>query len=563
MKKHFKLILAALSALLLLFSNTAVVFATGSDKLPDDADENGVKPSDFAYTGTLTGRNSDGSYQTYYFYSNQRVAFVKVSEGYCVLYEPEQYYYRDVWYGKANVKDDFFTLRKNNTFTQGKRPTLTVYQKFMWSPKYETYTATVPIFDNFDDWETYIETGDYSNCLNPDYADYLPDKEWAYSGTISATDSIVSSIEDRTYSLCSDGRLAILNEEEYVYQLYTGTGSSIYEESGGSLTKLSVDGVLWYNLFPMTKYNSYKSTIPIFKVREDLLHYIETGDYTGCTNIGNIGLPTESGMPYMQNVAWSSVADCYGGIPYIMGDKISWAVKNFPWRNGGKVELCGDFEVKVFNNSAAEIAAGLSDTIVFNVALRSEDFEKIGLGFTDFNEGKVILPSDKVQQLLQSKLDSIYGENRYKYVSHKFTNLYVRCVWEKFEEGKILTSRWVKVSPGDSLDNFGHVVTGDIGEIKNGQFTFTEDTESEGSYEYNKDFSGNYPFEKDDNGGINIPTSLEEALSQFVDILGALIKAMGKVPELVKKVFSFIPSVYLYLIGASITVVVILRILGR
>ena len=75
-------------------------------------------------------------------------------------------------------------------------------------------------------------------------------------------------------------------------------------------------------------------------------------------------------------------------------------------------------------------------------------------------------------------------------------------------------------------------------------------------------WTGKHEYEDEDKE-VNGAQSMLDALSKFTNIIGTLIKSIGNVPELVAKVFSFLPNIFFVLIGGSFTVVVILRILGR
>ena len=557
MKKHFKLILAALCALVLFATSAPILNAA-----ENDSSQSGGNEQLYKYTIRIHvvdwAERFDGGTQTItvvsktplYIYkhrTDEPATYLRFFNGDFVDFENAvSSGYQAGHTFLSDLKD--VSLSYLWTFANGE----TEMQNRIGGSAIEyqgkvrmTVSATCPIFTDEESLGNSLKTGSTDGWEN-----YNPDKDWTFSGSISATDSILPNTEDQSYSFCSDGRLAILHDNEYEYYLYTGTGSDIYQVTNDGLKKFASasNEQSFYNLFPMTRYNHYESTIPIFRDREKLLNYIETGSLEGYE------FPTEdNALPYLQNVAWNNVGDCYGGMPYIMGDEISWKVDDFPWKDTGQVELYADIDVTARGHS-------LSLTH-FNMAFNSADFERAGISLVNFSEGRIIIPDDKYEAHIQEKLDEQYGKGNFTYETHKVIHFYVRLIWRNEEQGKVLRGNFVRITPGGSIDDFGRVETGKVGEIKDGFFTFETDTESEGSYEYNKDYSGNYPF--DDSNISDIPTSLDGALNSFVDIIGALIKGVGKVPSLVAKVFSFLPNIFFVLIGGSFTVVVILRILGR
>lgn len=395
-------------------------------------------------------------------------------------------------------------------------------------------------------------------------------REWMYYGMFKGISSDGKTI---TYHLYSDSVLCAYKEGA-TYRLYVQKGVSYQQitksvDNNGFVTMGKLSGSFpveyaYYN-FP-TGYETYTSSFPVFSNRQDLIDYLETGDSSNCINPDDLELPVqENSLPYLQNVGYKNVHDCYGGLPYVNGHEISWAVNNFPWRDGGKVEIIADCEVKAryssSNLSPIDHIQNLYMRTDINVALGTSDFEMLGISPVDFVLGKVIIPEDKLERRIQGIINEKFNE-KYQVDTFKVLHYYVRLTWKNLEQNKTLQSKWVRISIGTADGDFGKVVTGDLAGIENGLYTFEIDTDSETSYEYNKDFSGNYPFESDE-GSFSLPTSIAEAFNQFVDIIGSLIKGIGKVPELVSKVFSFLPNIFFVLIGGSFTVVVILRILGR
>ena len=60
-----------------------------------------------------------------------------------------------------------------------------------------------------------------------------------------------------------------------------------------------------------------------------------------------------------------------------------------------------------------------------------------------------------------------------------------------------------------------------------------------------------------------VDTTAEFPFTDFVSILDALTDSIGKFPQLVAKVFSFLPSQFIGILVAGLAVVVICRVLGR
>lgn len=537
MKKHFKLILAALSALLLFLTNVPAVNAAENNKSDTNESTEIKEKNEQQYKTTLTFHIVETKYgygNTFYYYT-----FISSKPFYVFLEHSGRSVFPRYFCGDL---EDFTSFNEKTGLISDLNLEYCAFSNYGIDSSGNTYhnpamannaltrddevltilTANCPIFDSRESLSNYLETGSTEGCTN---LEQLKD-DWAYSGTISATDSVVASIEDRTYSLCSDGRLAILNEEEYVYQLYTGTGSAIYEESGGSLTKLSVDGVLWYNLFPMTRYNHYVSTIPIFKSREKLLNYIETGSYDGCINGNDLVFTGDTGF-FLQKVAFHPVADGTGTM-------------YFTWSNE---QDYGNAEVEIFGDYS--ITLGLSKMGI-RADLTRCSYSEGTYVFTYGEMQQTIVDTGRLEQKFLDKLAQTMIQPHY---------FYLRLV---AEDGRM--SGWVRVSaiPEAGTISYG-VDTGFIDTDGN----FVPNNELQDSYTSVPDpWTGKHDYEDSDKE-VNGTQSMLDALSKFVDIIGSLIKSMGSVPELVKKVFGFLPNIFFVLIGGSFTVVVILRILGR
>lgn len=532
MKKHFKLILAALSALLLFLTNVPVVSAAEGDASQSGDNEQLYKTTISIHVVDWSQR-FDGGTQIYTVLSKSPLYAYKLEKNggvYLYFFNGDFVDFENAFFSGGNPGSNSISGLKNAsvsylwTYANGETE---MQDRILGSAiSYNgetrmTVTATCPIFSNLESLGNHLKTGATDGWEN-----YVPDKEWNYSGTISATDSVVTTVEDKTYSFCSDGRLAILNEEEYVYQLYTGTESAIYENSGKSLTKFSVDGVLWYNLFPMTRYNHYVSTIPIFKSREKLLNYIETGSYDGCINGNDLVFTGDTGF-FLQKVAFHPVADGTGTM-------------YFTWSNE---QDYGNAEVEIFGDYS--ITLGLSKMGIRADLTRCPYSEGTYI-FTYGEMQQTIVDTGRLEQKFLDKLAQTMIQPHY---------FYLRLV---AEDGRM--SGWVRVSaiPEAGTISYG-VDTGFIDTDGN----FVPNNELQDSYTSVPDpWTGKHDYEDSDKE-INGTQSMLDALSKFVDIIGSLIKSMGSVPELVKKVFGFLPNIFFVLIGGSFTVVVILRILGR
>ncbi|MDE5802379.1 MAG: hypothetical protein K2I22_05615 [Lachnospiraceae bacterium] len=120
---------------------------------------------EFAYAGTFTGSNSNGSYSTYNLYSNERIGIV-FKNGYYRLYNCGNVYRTSTWYGYANTHDDHMSLVNSDELICFSPMTGLSYCELLSSPKYDNYTATVPIFDNYNAYQKYYETGDDSERMN-------------------------------------------------------------------------------------------------------------------------------------------------------------------------------------------------------------------------------------------------------------------------------------------------------------------------------------------------------------------------------------------------------------
>ena len=58
-------------------------------------------------------------------------------------------------------------------------------------------------------------------------------------------------------------------------------------------------------------------------------------------------------------------------------------------------------------------------------------------------------------------------------------------------------------------------------------------------------------------------SNVTELFSQFINILKSFYSGMGQLPSLINAIFGFLPSWVSAMIGVSLFVIVILRIIGR
>ena len=535
MKKHFKLILAALCALVLFVTSAPILNAAENDSSQSGGNEQLYKYTIRIHVVNWAER-FDGGTQTItvvsktplYIYkhrTDEPATYLRFFNGDFVDFENAvSSGYQAGHTFLSDLKD--VSLSYLWTFANGE----TEMQNRIGGSAIEyqgkvrmTVSATCPIFTDEESLGNSLKTGSTEGWEN-----YNPDKDWTFSGSISATDSILPNTEDQSYSFCSDGRLAILHDNEYEYYLYTGTGSDIYQVTNDGLKKFASasNEQSFYNLFPMTRYNHYESTIPIFRDREKLLNYIETGSYDGCINGNDLVFTGDVGF-FLQKVAFHPVSDGTGTM-------------YFTWSNE---QDYGNAEVEIFGDYS--VALGLSKTGI-RADLARVPYSDGTYRFTYGDMEKTIVDTGRLEQKYLDKLAQTLIQPHY---------FYLRLI---AEDGRM--SGWVRVTAKPEAGSVSYGVdTGFIDTDGN----FVPNDELQDSYTSIPDpWTGKHEYE-DDNKEINGAQTMLDALSKFTNIIGTLIKSIGNVPELVAKVFSFLPNIFFVLIGGSFTVVVILRILGR
>ena len=536
MKKHFKLILSALCALVLFVANAPVLNAAENDSTHSGGNEQLYK-----YTITMHvvdwAEKYNGGTQTITVISKTPLYIYKVNTT-----DPATYlrffngdlvdFEKAVSAGGQAGSQNFSYLKDCSvsylwTYANGETEMKSVFSgssAITYQGKVRvTLSATCPIFTDEESLGNHLKTNSTDGWEN-----YVPDKDWTYSGSITAFDSILPNTEDKSYSFCSDGRLAILHDNEYEYFLYGGTGSDIYQVTDDGLKKFASasNEQSFYNLFPMTKYNHYKSTIPIFRDREKLLNYIETGNFDGCINGNDLEFTGDVGF-FLQKVAFHMDSDTLGGMYF------TWSTEQD--YGNAEVEIFGDYSV----------ALGLSKMGIRADLTRcpySDGTYKFTYGMME----ETIVQTGRLEQKFLDKLAQTLIQPHY---------FYLRLVTE---DGRM--SGWVRVTakPEAGSTSYG-VDTGFIDTDGN----FIPNNELQDSYTSVPDpWTGKHEYEDEDKE-VNGAQSMLDALSKFTNIIGTLIKSIGNVPELVAKVFSFLPNIFFVLIGGSFTVVVILRILGR
>ena len=394
-------------------------------------------------------------------------------------------------------------------------------------------------------------------------------REWTYSGTFRSYDN---KGQYYMYTFYSDERIVILHEPNSPYRVYApgvvfyDWGSRTVDNNGfatmgknDSPIEISNLTSVYFNL--TTPYSNCSATVPIFETRTELLNYYNNGDMTGCVNPDDVASSAQSSktLPYLRNVTWHINPNCYGSLPKVIGDEFTWDTSElYP---AAKIEVKADITVhfekgNILTDLTGGIAGVTKFTISDTVNIITYD-GKTGISSPSYDSGYLLIPSDKLDEVA---IYSVSNNPDFDYSSVKsvsVTTYYLRMVFYDSIENKLHVGGWTKINVQSGLtskDDF--ITTGDF-DPETGEFV--QDMDSEGSYSYGTNIDGSYDFDSS-NG---LPKNIVEAFERFVDIVGALIKAMGNVPALTKTVFSFLPGVVFSLIGISFTVVFILRLIGR
>ena len=453
MKKHFKLILAALSAFLLFVSNVPVVSAAENDEMQISDDTSSETENQHQYKNTVTihvvdwSERFDGGTQTYTIISNSPVYLFKDESGTGVY---------------------LYLAMLDSSLEQG-----------YWSSSSISTSKFCAVSSQFT----------YKN------------------GVTEMKDCILGS------GIISQGK-----------------------------TRMTVN-----------------ATCPIFSSKEAMENYIKTGDDSGIENKEDLRPSFSKTLPYLRNVTWHINPNCYGSSPKVIGDEFTWDTSElYP---AAKIEVKADIIVhfekdNVLTDLTGGIAGVTKFTISDTVDIITYD-DKTGISSPSYDSGYLLVPSDKFDEVA---VYSVSNNPDFDYSAVKnvsITTYYLRMVFYDSTENKLHVGGWTRINVQSGLtskDDF--ITTGDF-DTETGKFV--QDTDSEGSYSYGTNIDGSYDFDSS-NG---LPANIVEAFSQFVDIIGALIKSMGNVPALVKTVYSFLPSIFFSLLASSFIVVVILRILGR
>lgn len=299
------------------------------------------------------------------------------------------------------------------------------------------------------------------------------------------------------------------------------------------------------------------ASCPIFDSMESLQRYLESGDDSGITNKDDLKVPVSKSLPYLRNVTWHINPNCYGSSSKVIGDEFTWDTSEiYP---AAKIEVKADVTIHFGGtNSPLNIVTGtgkLQFDIKNTVNVISYD-GSTGLDSPFYDSGYLLIPDDKLRQAVALYVDNETDFSSSAVQSVSITSFYLRMVFYDESENLLHVGGWTKVNVSEALTSSGDFIT--TGDFDPDTGEYVQDTTSDGSYSYGTNIDGSYDFE-----GSGMPKDIGEAFVMFLQIMEVLFSYMGKVPELVKRVYGFLPSIFHSMIYVLLFVAFILRILGR
>lgn len=299
------------------------------------------------------------------------------------------------------------------------------------------------------------------------------------------------------------------------------------------------------------------ASCPIFDSAESLQRYLETGDDSGITNKDDLKASVSKSLPYLRNVTWHINPNCYGSSPKVSGDEFTWDTSQlYP---AAKIEVKADVTIHFGKtNGVLNFITGTGNVqldIKNTVNVISYD-GSTGLDSPSYDSGYLLIPDDKLRQAV-----ALYVDNNTEFASASVqsvsvTSYYLRMVFYDETENVLHVGGWTRVNVQGYMEGGDFISTGDF-DPDTGDYI--QDTESDGSYSYGTNIDGSYDF--DNTSGM--PKDIGEAFKMFLQMMELLFTYMGKVPELVKRVYGFLPPIFNWMIGALLFVAFVLRILGR
>lgn len=328
-------------------------------------------------------------------------------------------------------------------------------------------------------------------------------------------------------------------------------------------TRINPDGVtvLYSSLFSSatvymgTTRATLTASCPVFDSADSLQRYLESGDESGITNKDDLKASVSRSLPYLRNVTWHINPNCYGSSPKVVGDEFSWDTSGiYP---AAVVEVKADVTIHFGGtDSPLDVIAGkfkldLKDTV--NIITYDG---KTGLPAPAYDSGYLLVPDDKLRQAVLHYVGTSTEFSPDAVNSVSVTSYYLRMVFYDESENVLHVGGWTKVNVNGALSSAGDFIT--TGDFDPDTGEYVQDITSDGSYSYGTNIDGSYDFD-----GSGAPKDIGEAFTMFLQIMQLLFSYMGKVPELIKRVYGFLPPIFNWMIGALLFVAFILRILGR
>lgn len=417
------------------------------------------------------------------------------------------------------------------------------------------------------------------------YTDIKPDKDGnyiymlkTYTGTYSGKNGYL-----REFKLSSKTPLVIYtlgSSDDYVYYVashmepntnyesgyYSAIfdtsiliGKNSYCEGFGSDFKIiwTKDDDYFSSSFVKKEKGGYlNTTIPVFSSPDAAYNYLKNGDKNGIIN-GKFDTEIDEQL-YLKNIRWKTEAltgsggkeDCYCFMSWdtnnlLTGDTVDIRVDSWYQHYILGKKVSGVYDV--ITNKSVDDFSSTSWSHAYSYGL---DLLKGSLYF-DYLTFPMLYANS-----IDNSIKNIYNGG--------VSAMYLRLNRLDSKTGKLRQGLWVKVNFKESSVSYPDIDSIQAGTIdeETGIFTPNNNTDyGENGYGINGETGNIVP----PNGGGNFGDidSIDELGEYLFNSLKKLFASLGQFPTFLSSVFSFIPLPIIALIGGSIVVVIILRILGR
>lgn len=301
-------------------------------------------------------------------------------------------------------------------------------------------------------------------------------------------------------------------------------------------------------------FDFFTTTAPIFMDSEKAMNYLKNGDDSGIINKE----PVIDEQLYLKNIRWKTEAltgsggkeDCYCFMSWdtnnlLSGDTVDIRIESWYQHYILGKKVSGIYDV--ITNKSVDDFSSTSWSHAYSYGL---DLSK-GSFYFDYLTFPMLYANS-----IDSNIKNIYNGG--------INSMYLRLNRFDSKTGIKKQGLWVKVNFKESSVSYPDIDSIQAGTIdeETGIFTPNNNTDyGENGYGINGETGNIVP----PNGGGDFGDidSIDELGEYLFNSLKKLFASLGQFPSFLSSVFSFIPLPIIALIGGSIVVVIILRILGR